>query len=124
MKEKITKILRIVLGTLLLVFGLNKGLNFITLPAPPESSFPFWTGLVASNFIMPTIMVIEVLVGLSLLVNRYTKLTLLLMTPVMYGIIMYHVMFDLSGIVIPLVITLLHAYLIYVNRRSYKNLLS
>ena len=120
MKQKITKIIQILLGSLLLLFGLNKGLNFISLPTPPESSFPFWTGLVTSSFMMPTVMFIEILVGLSLILNKWVKLSLLLMIPITYGFIMYHLFLDLNGIVLPIVLGVFHLYLIYVNRKSYK----
>jgi hypothetical protein len=103
---------------------MNKGLNFITLPTPPETAFPFWTGLVTSSFMMPTVMIIEILVGFSLLINKFVKPSLLLMIPITYGFIMYHLFLDLSGIVLPIVLGVFHLYLIYVNRNSYKCLFS
>jgi putative oxidoreductase len=124
MKEKLTTIIRILFGSLILLFGLNKGLNFIALPTPPETAFPFWTGLITASFMMPTVMIIEILVGISLLINKGVKSTLLLMLPITYGFIMYHLFLDLSGIVLPIVLGIFHLYLIYVNRNSYKCLFS
>jgi len=123
MKEKITKAIRIILGSILLIFGLNKGLNFFDVPTPPEGSFPFWTGLVTSSYILPTIMFIEIITGLCLIFNRYVKLALLLMLPVTYGFVMYHLFLDMSGILLPLIIAIFHGYLFYLNRRTYKTLL-
>lgn len=124
MKQKITKAIKIILGSILLLFGLNKGLNFFDVPTPPEGSFPFWTGLMASSYVLPTIMFIEIITGVCLIANRFVKLALLLMLPVTYGFVMYHLFLDLNGIILPLVIATMHGYLIYTNRRSYKTLLS
>jgi len=124
MKEKLTTIIRILFGSLILLFGLNKGLNFISLPTPPETAFPFWTGLVTSSFMMPTVMIIEIIVGISMLINKGVRSTLLLMLPITYGFVMYHLFLDLSGIILPIVLGVFHLYLIYVNRNSYKCLFS
>lgn len=124
MKEKITKILGITLGVILLIFGLNKGLNFFSPPPPPESALSFWGGIVSCSFILPTVMVVEILAGLSLIFGRFVKLSLLMMLPITYGILMYHIIYDISGGVIPAVIVIIQSYLIYKNRKSYKNLLS
>jgi uncharacterized membrane protein YphA (DoxX/SURF4 family) len=123
MKAKITTTIRIALGLLLVVFGLNHLLNFIPMPAPPEAALPYWGGIMSAKFIIPTVMIIEVLAGLSLLLNRYTKLFLLLMIPVTYNFLMFHLFLDPMNIGGAALVTILHSYLLYKNFDDYKSLI-
>ena len=123
MKAKITTTIRIALGLLLLVFGLNHVLNFIPMPSPPECALSYWGGIMSTKFIIPTVTIIEVLTGLSLLLNKYTKLFLLLMLPVTYNFLMYHLILDPKSIGGAALVAVLHSYLIYKNSDDYKTLI-
>lgn len=124
MQEKnLTKVLRIALGVILLVFGVNKGFNLFPTPTPPAESIVYWVGLTASNYILPTVMIIEILVGIALITNKYTTLALILLLPVTYNIFMYHVMLDTSGILVPLGMLISQVFLIYNYKENYAWLL-
>lgn len=124
MQENIlTKTLRITLGAILLIFGLNKIFNFIPMPTPPAESIVYWGGLMSSNYILPTVMVIEILVGLSLIFKKYSALALLLLLPVTYNIFMYHLLMDINGLSLPLAMLIGQLYLIYHFKDSYSGLL-
>ena len=77
----------------------------------------------SAKFIIPTVTIIEVLVGLSLLLNKYTKLFLLLMLPVTYNFFMYHLILDPTSIGGAALIAVLHSYLLYKNYDDYKSLI-
>lgn len=123
MKLTLEKVSMYVLGFILVLFGLNKGLNFITLPTPPEEAIGFLTGIGGSGYVFPTLMILEIMFGLSLLFNKYTKVTLLLLLPVLYNIFMYHLLMDVSGIIIPAVMVVTTSYLIWEKKDEYKSLL-
>lgn len=124
MQEKIlTKVLRISLGVILFVFGLNKILNFLPTPVPPMETMAYWGGLMSSSYILPTVMVIEILAGVSLILNRFVPLALILLTPVTYNIFMYHLMLDTAGLSIPLALLIGQILLFYNYKEKYNSLL-
>ena len=117
MKTKINNGIRILFGISLVAFGADKFLEFI--PHGHEmtdSLINAFMGLVANKFILPTVGIIELLVGVSLILNRFTNLTLLAMVPVSFGIIAFHLAVDIHGIVPGALVALLNIYFITQKR--------
>ncbi len=123
MKNKINIAARVLLGLLLFVFGLNKFLQFMPPPPMPDAAITAFGGLIAAGFIMPTIGVLEVVLGALLLVNKVRPLTLLLLLPISYSIVAFHVMFDLGGIGLAAMVALLNLYLIFTDKNKFLPLL-
>jgi len=89
---------RYLLGILFTVFGLNGFLNFIPpMPMPPMAG-QFFGVLLASHYVVP-IFLIELVCGLLFLANHYVPLALTLIAPVIFNILVFHVLMNLSGIV-------------------------
>ena len=89
----------------------------------PESTAEFKTymgGLFAAKYIMPTVKIIEVLAGAFLLVNMYTNLALILLAPIVYNILLGHVIFDPGGILMSLAITILYLLCIFARWKEFK----
>lgn len=81
---------RLLLGLVFTVFGLNGFLNFIpTGPVPPLAG-QFLGALVQSHF-LSVVLVIEIVSGLALLLNRMTPLALTLLAPVIFNILLFHI---------------------------------
>ena len=94
----VSTVARYLLGIIFTVFGLNGFLNFIPpMPMPPLAG-QFFGVLVASHFMVP-IFLIQVVCGLLFLVNRYVPLALTLIAPVIFNILVFHLLMNLSGIV-------------------------
>jgi hypothetical protein len=94
----VSTVARYLLGIMFTVFGLNGFLNFIPpMPMPPLAG-QFFGVLVASHFMVP-IFLIQVVCGLLFLVNRYVPLALTLIAPVIFNILVFHLLMNLSGIV-------------------------
>ena len=123
-KGKMTQTIRIFLGLIFITFGLNKMFDLFTLPAPPVGALPYWGGLIASKYLLPTVMVIEILSGVSLILNKYSRLSLLLLAPITYNILMYHLFLAPAGLILPILMVASQVYLIYKNRGEYKFLLN
>lgn len=87
---------RCLVGTVLLVFGLNGFLNVIPTPAPTGPGGAF-LGALAAGGVMPLVKVVETLVGVLLLAGRFVPLALVLFAPVLVNIVNYHARFDPAG---------------------------
>ena len=120
MNSKLTMVLRILLALILLVFGANKFLNFISMDAPPEGSF--MAALIATGFMMPLIGLSEVIPGLLLLINKWKGLALVWLVPISVNIVLFHIVFDISTIAPAALVAILNAVLIYANWKKFKTL--
>ena len=120
MNATVTKILQVLLGVILLVFGANKFLNFIPMEAPPEDSF--MAALIATGYMMPLIGISELVPGLLLLINKWKGLALVWLVPISINIVLFHIAFDISTIAPAAIVALFNAVLIYVNWNKFKTL--
>jgi uncharacterized membrane protein YphA (DoxX/SURF4 family) len=125
MKTKINTILSIIFGLALIMFGLDKFLEFIPHNhVMDEDLVAAFIGLMANKFILPTVGVVEVLSGILLLAKKYRTLALLLMLPVTYGIIAFHLAVDLEGIGPGLIVAIMHVYLLSTKMKTLTNLVT
>lgn len=94
----VTMIARYLLGLMFLVFGSNMFLQFIPMPPPPPGLVgQFSAALVAAHYFYPVggIMVIS---AILLLLNRFVGLGLTLLGPVLFNILLFHILMNPSGI--------------------------
>ncbi|WP_445384732.1 hypothetical protein ACT6NV_12260 [Robiginitalea sp. IMCC44478] len=122
MNNKIDKILSVILGIALLIFGLDKFFAFVPHGhVMTEELMAAYQGLLANKFIMPTVGVVEILSGILLLSGRYVIIALTAMIPIVYGILAFHLAVDVPGIVPGLIIAFIHVYLIINRRKAIKH---
>jgi hypothetical protein len=91
-------IARYLLGLMFLVFGSNMFLLFIPMgQMPPGVAGQFTAALFAAHYfyVVGAIMVIS---GVLLLVNRFVGLGLTLLGPVLFNILVYHLLMNPGGI--------------------------
>jgi hypothetical protein len=91
-------IARYLLGLMFLVFGSNVFLNFIPMGQMPAGlAGQFMTALVAAHYfyVVGGIMVIS---AILFLVNRFVGLGLTLLAPVLFNILLFHLLMNPSGI--------------------------
>lgn len=124
MKSKLFTLTRLGLGLLFVVFGLNGFFNFIPMPEPSPEAAEFLGALFKTGFIFPVIKSIEVLVGLSLLANRFIPLSLIVITPILTVIGLHNFMLDPNGIPLTLLIIGMFAILVYKNKDNYQQIIS
>jgi len=94
----VTLIARVLLGLMFLVFGSNMFLQFIPMGQMPAGlAGQFFTVLFAAHYfyVVGAIMVAS---GILLLVNRFVGLGLTLLGPVLFNILVYHLLMDPGGI--------------------------
>lgn len=122
MRSSYTKILRWILGLGLIVFGSNKLFPFMgSNPLPPEAA-DFMASLEATGYVLPAIGVLEVLIGLMILLNKWVPFALLLLAPITVNILLFHLFLDLPDIWPALVIAVLNVLLIQKYWKAYKPL--
>jgi len=123
MKVKIFIAIRILLGLMLLVFGLNKFFEF--LPAPEgmsEVAGTYFGSLMASKT-MTLVAVVEVLAGLSLLLNKYVPLMAVILMSISVNAVLFHAVLDPGNIAPALVLLVLNIVVLYGYRNHYDGLL-
>ena len=114
---------RLALGAIFTVFGLNGFLHFIPAPAPSGLAAVFVGGLGASGYFFPLLKATEVVAGLLLLSNRFVPLALTVLAPIVVNIVAFHAFLAPSGMVLPVLITALGVYLAYTERAVFAPLL-
>jgi glucose dehydrogenase len=94
----VAMIARLLLGLMFLVFGSNVFLNFIPMGHMPAGlAGQFMTALFAAHYfyVVGAIMVVS---AILLLANRFVGLGLTLLGPVLFNILLYHLLMDPGGI--------------------------
>lgn len=117
-------IARILLGLIFVVFGLNFFLHFYNpaMPAMSPAATAFQTGLFGSGYFFKFLKVIEILCGLSILINRYTALFLVVLFPISINILLFHAFLLPSGVPVGIIVVLLNLFLGYAYRKYYTGL--
>ena len=110
--------IRILLGLMFLVFGLNNILHFIPLPLPSGDALT-WIGILVSHGWMTFVGCIMVVAGVLLLVGRFVPLALTLLAPVIVCIDLYHVLLWPHGFAAAALATLLEVALLFFYWRSF-----
>jgi len=124
MNSQFTNIVRILLGIILVVFGFNKLLPqaFIPLPELTEKAGDFMTSLGATGYVLKTVGIIEILIGVMLLFKKWVAFALIVLVPISLNILLFHLFLDVSGIAGALLVTTLNGILIYKHWPKYKSL--
>src|ERR1041385_5309754 len=84
-------IVRILLGLMFLVFGLNGFLNFIPAPKDMPAEVASVVGGLMKGGYMTVVSGTEIIVAVLLLTNRFVPLALALLAPIIVGILTFHV---------------------------------
>ncbi|MFL6313929.1 MAG: hypothetical protein ACJ71W_17675 [Terriglobales bacterium] len=115
-------IARILLGLIFFVFGLNGFLHFIPMGRMPTGlSGQYIMVLMQSHYIY-FVAAVQVVGGALLLIGRYVPLGLTLLGPVIVNILLYHLLMDLKGIPMAIIVTILWAIVFYRNRQYFSGL--
>ena len=115
--HSVRKIARILLGLILIVFGLNAFYDFMGLPQMPEEARRVYDYM--GYMIMYAVM-FQMLAGLLLLLNRFVPLALLVMAPISLNILAFHLFFFPAGILPGLIVAVLNVFLLIQYRDFFK----
>lgn len=114
MNSKFTKITRIILGIILLLSGLNK--IFKIIPTPADDLIESFGQV---DYIFPIVAVLEIIIAVLLLSNKWVAFALILLVPLSLNILLFHFYLNLQGIIPAILVATLNGILIYKHRRQY-----
>jgi putative oxidoreductase len=122
MNSQFTKIVRIVLGLILIIFGANKLHPFIPLPQPSAEAAEFLSSMADTGYVLTVIAVFEILIGLLLLFKKWVPFILLLLVPLSLNILLFHLFLDVPAIGTAALVVVLNGILLYKHRQKYRPL--
>src|SRR6266852_6967051 len=114
-------IARILMGVIVVFFGLNGLLQFLKAPLPTGLAGQFLMALFQSHYVW-FICAVQVVGGALLLVNRYVPLALTLLGPVIVNILAYHLLMYRQGLVIAILVTIFWGILAFRHRQYFSGL--
>jgi len=121
MNSKVTMVLRIILGLILLIFGANKFGHFMPQPELTGDAGAFMGALGGAGYF--TILgILEIVIGLLLVINKWVPFALILLAPLAVNFLIFHLTYDTAGIGPAAIVSLITIVLLYVNKDKYKAL--
>ena len=115
-------IARILLGLIFFVFGLNGFLHFIPMgPMPTGLAGQYIAALTQSHYIV-FVAGLQVAGGVLLLVGRYVPLGLTILGPVIVNILLFHLLMEMKGLPIAIVVTILWGIVAFQYRQYFSGL--
>jgi putative oxidoreductase len=124
MNSMFTKIVRIVLGLALVIFGANMIFHFIPIDQPDADTEAgkFMNSLGATGYIFPVVGFLEVIIGTMFLLKKWVAFALILLVPISLNILLFHLFLDIPGLSVALIIVIFNAILIFKHWQQYKPL--
>ncbi len=113
---------RIVLATILIVFGSNKFLHFMPMFQDTGRATNLFNGIINSGYLFPVLGILEMLVGFLLITKKAVPFALIVLAPISINIILFHLFLFPKGIFFGLIVFLLNIYLVKKYWHRYKNL--
>ncbi len=119
-----TIVVRVLLGLMFVVFGLNIFLHFIPMPTtpPPPLAGGFINALSQTHY-LHVVGALQVIGGALLLLGRYVPLGLTLLGPVIVNIVLFHLCLEPSGLPMAAVVSVLALFLLWSYRAAFAGLL-
>lgn len=121
----VVTIVRVLLGLIFFVFGLNGFLNFIEVPPMPENIQAFMNGVMVAHYFMPLVKGTEVVCGFLFLINKKVALALVVIAPVCIQIFLFHAFLTpgIGNLIMPILILTLGILLAWDRRAQFEPIL-
>lgn len=120
MKNKILTALCILFGLMMINSGLNKFFNYMPMPEMSEEMMQIMGGFMTIKWIFPLVAIIEIIGGTLIAIPKARALGALVILPVMVGIFVHHLIHDLTGIGIALILFVINIWAIVANWNKYE----
>lgn len=121
MNSKVLLVLRIVFGLFLLFFGANHLFQFFAPPPPPEAAMGYWGALEITK-VMTLVGIVEMAAGLSLWLNKYASLMMIVLMSVSVNAALYHLTLDTAGLPMGGALLILNIVMLYAYKDNYQGL--
>ena len=124
MNSKVFMILRILLGIFVLIFGINKFLNFLPAPEGMSADAGAYFGALVNGKTMVLVAIVEIAAGLALILNKFGALMALILMSVSVNAVLFHAVLDPANIAPALALLALNIVALIGYKDKYKTLLS
>lgn len=118
MFKKLFAPVRLLLGVILVVFGLNGFFHFITPPAMSIKGTLFIQALVATGYMLPFWKGTEVICGICFLFNRYVAFASVVVMPVILNIFAFHLFLDRGNLLIGMLMVAMNLIVMFTQREK------
>jgi putative oxidoreductase len=115
-----TRVVQVVFGLILILFGLNGYFSFLPIPEKHGFAFIFLHTLRQAGYLFPVVATIMTTTGILLLLNRCVAFGLLIQLPVSFNIVAFHLFHDWQGIPVAYCIFALNVFLIVRRFNQFK----
>lgn len=100
--------------------GFNKFFNYMPMPEMSEEMMLIMSGFATIKWIFPLVAIVEILGGILIAIPKTRALGSIVIFPVMIGIFVHHMVHDLAGITIALILLAINIWSIIDNWDKYK----
>lgn len=97
MSKKIESFAAILLGALMVIFGLNKFLGFIPVEPPVDPTAQQFMGAMFSSYLYIVVAIAEIIGGLFLLIPKFRFVGWLIQGVIIFNIVAFHIAHDFIG---------------------------
>jgi putative oxidoreductase len=118
--KKVVRSVEVIFGLILILFGLNGFFQFMGLPEFNEAGGAYIGALFATRYIFPILGLVMLLSGIIFLVGRYVAFGSLILLPMSFNFILFHVFLDWNGWIGAFVVFILNIYLIWTRWDRFK----
>ncbi|WP_271785037.1 DoxX family protein [Aquimarina algiphila] len=120
MKNKILTVLCILFGLMMINSGLNKFFDYMPMPEMSEEMMQIISDFMTIKWIFPLVAIIEIIGGALIAIPKTRAFGALVILPVIVGIFIHHLVHDLSGIGIALILFAINIWAIVANWNKYE----
>jgi uncharacterized membrane protein YphA (DoxX/SURF4 family) len=118
-----TIIMRILLGLIYLIFGLDYFLHFIPYqPMHTGAAADLKAGLIGTGYIYPMMKTIQIVGGISLIIDRYAPFSAVVLFPISLNVLLFHTILVPSGWLMGVFLMGPNLFLGYAYRNYYKGM--
>jgi putative oxidoreductase len=117
--NKVTTVLRILMGLLFVFASVTYLFKLITPPPPVGAMKVFSDGLDASVYLMPAVKVIELVCGIAFVSGLFLPLAAVVITPIIVNIVCVHLFLAPEGLPMALFLVLANGLVAWQHRASY-----
>ncbi|WP_372758043.1 DoxX family protein [Mariniflexile sp.] len=120
MKNKVLTVLCILFGLMMINSGLNKFFNYMPMPEMSEEMMQIMGGFITIKWILPLVAIVEIIGGILIALPKKRALGAIVILPVIIGIFVHHLVHDIAGIGIALVLLAINIWAIVANWDKFK----
>lgn len=123
MNAKVFMVVRILLGLFVLVFGLNKFLQFIPFGEMSEEAGAYFGALSSVKLVPHVLGIVEIAAGLALLLDKYGALMALILMSISVNAVLFHAILAPESIMGALILMVLNVLVLIGYKDRYADIL-